>query len=128
MEITFGELSEFLSHHYKPSRLHERNSRSGWDEKYAAGIINRYLEELKNIPVNNKSIISKHESIAGEAMTFNRIDVLKFHYRALSPKQVKKEIQKLEAFSEQKKKHPSYTERMKVLREQQHWSFKGKFY
>ena len=64
---TFTALYQFIGGHYKHSRFEGRNCE--WNPDHARHVVENYAEELKQ---HGKSLISCHESITGQIVTFDK--------------------------------------------------------
>ena len=82
--VTFEEVKQFVVAHYKHSRLYGRNNASGWEDAYGDNIVKGYLDSLNDVHNTTPCLISLHESNTGTTVSFNRSDIIQYHYEQFS--------------------------------------------
>ncbi|MEI8659394.1 hypothetical protein [Vibrio sp. Hal054] len=99
--ITDAEVTLFVQTHYKHERLFGRNAQNGWDDNYGSDVVKGYASQLQDLELENPSLlISRHESVTNQIITFNRVSVLRWNYEQLNEMQLREELQAIDAARE----------------------------
>ncbi|MBY7902354.1 hypothetical protein KW459_15710 [Vibrio fluvialis] len=99
--ITDDEVTAFVKAHYKHDRLFGRTAANGWDDDYGTRIVQNYVNTLRDLSLPLAfQMISRHESVTGESISFDRKSVIQWTYQRMTPNQLKEQMDVIQAIRE----------------------------